>query len=82
MAARSGWTSGASRGKSLNKNLGALEDRGVLLLFQPDAAAVHARAKCADAEVYDFIGQPLHLIAEPSMRQYEFAVTVTATPRS
>lgn len=66
----------ANEWKALSKNLGALEDRGVLILFQPTAAEVHAKAKCADKEVYDFIGRHLSLIVEPSIRQYRQAVTM------
>jgi hypothetical protein len=66
----------ANEWKALNKNLGALEDRGVLILFQPTAAEVHAKAKCSDKEVYDFIGKHLSLIGQPSIRQYRQAVTI------
>jgi hypothetical protein len=66
----------ANEWRALNKNLGALEDRGVLIQFQPTAAEVHAKAKCADKEVYDFIGMNLSLIVEPSIRQYRQAVTM------
>lgn len=71
----------ANEWKALNKNLGALEDRGVLMFFKPTAAEVHAKAKCSDKEVYDFIGQHVQLIAEPSMRQYGFAATMKAMGR-
>jgi hypothetical protein len=66
----------ANEWKALNKNLGALEDRGIVVLFQPPAHEVHAKARCDDPEVYEFIGQHLDLIATPSMRQYAIAVTL------
>ena len=67
--------------KALNKNLGALEDRGIVVLFQPPAHEVHAQARCDDPEVYEFIGQHLDLIATPSLRQYAIAVTLKKKDR-
>jgi hypothetical protein len=72
----------ANEWKALNKNLGALEDRGVLISFRPNAAEVHTKANCPDKEVYDFIGQHVQFIAEASMRQYSFAVTMKAKGRN
>lgn len=66
----------ANEWKALNKNLGALEDRGVLIHFDPTAAEVHEQAKCTDTEVYDFIGRHLSLIVQPSIRQYRQAVAI------
>jgi hypothetical protein len=62
----------ANEWKALNKNVGALEDRGILIHFRPTAREVHQRVRAwfADDEIYGFIGGLLHLIAEPSMRHY------------
>lgn len=58
--------------KTLNSNVTAIEDRGHVLLFQPTALEVHSRTAqwFWDQAVYDFVGQHLNLIAEPSMRHY------------
>jgi hypothetical protein len=58
--------------KTLNKNVAALQDRGYVLLFQPDAAEVHRKAGTwfADAEIYDWFARNLHRVREPSLRHY------------
>jgi hypothetical protein len=52
----------------------ALEDRGIILSFEPDAAEVHKQVGTEgwfdDKDIYDFIGAHLHLIMRPSMRTY------------
>ncbi len=60
--------------KSLNKHVDAVEDRGLLVRFKPDAQEVHNHIKgFFDIEVYNFIGEHLPLIREPSMRMYRTA---------
>jgi len=56
----------------LNQNVGALQDRGLVIYFKPTAQEVHAQvaAWAPDTAVYNFIGQHLPLIIEPSMRHY------------
>jgi len=58
--------------KTLNKNVAALQDRGHVLLFQPDAAEVHRKAGTwfDDAEIYQWFGDNLNRVREPSMRHY------------
>jgi hypothetical protein len=60
--------------KSINKSLGAVENRGVVISYEPTASHIHEqvlpRFQEAEAEVYQFIGQNLHLIKEPSFRLY------------
>ncbi len=58
--------------RTLNKNVAALQDRGHVLLFQPSAAEVHRKAAewFEDAEIYDWFGENLHRIREPSTRHY------------
>jgi hypothetical protein len=58
--------------KTLDKNVAALQDRGHVLLFQPDAAEVHRKAGTwfEDTEVYEWFGRNLHRIREPSLRHY------------
>ena len=57
---------------TLNRNVAALEDRGHLVMFEPSALEVHLRTASWfwDQDVFDFIGERLHLIREPSMRHY------------
>jgi hypothetical protein len=62
----------ANRWQSLNEDVAALEDRGHLVLFEPDAGEVHAQAATwfADQEVFDFVADHLHLLERPSLRTY------------
>jgi hypothetical protein len=61
--------------KTLNVHVAALEDRGHLLHFEPDVLEVHTRTASWfwDQEIFDWIGDHLHLIARPSMRIYRMA---------
>ena len=58
--------------KTLNKNVAALQDRGHVLLFQPDAAEVHKKAGTwfDDKEIYDWFAKNLPRVREPSLRHY------------
>jgi hypothetical protein len=58
--------------KTLNRNVAALQDRGHLVIFEPSSLEVHRRTAdwFWDREIFDFIGERLHLISEPSMRHY------------
>ena len=59
---------------TLNANLSAVQDLGVLLSFCPDALEVHHEVACGgwfdDEEVFDFVGQHLFLVLRPSFRLY------------
>lgn len=58
--------------RTLNKNVAALQDRGHVLLFQPTAAEVHARAGAwfDDEEIYEWFAKNLRRVREPSFRHY------------
>ena len=58
--------------QTLNKNVAALQDRGHVLLFQPSASEVHARAGTwfDDEEIYGWFATNLHRVREPSFRHY------------
>ena len=62
---------------SLDRNIAAVFDRGLVVLFQPTAVEVHREIARAgwfdDAEVFRFIGQNLFLLTEPSFRFYNLA---------
>lgn len=68
--------------KSLNKHVGAVQDRGLLILFHPSAEEVHDYVQrelgklpgIFDQEIYDFIGANLAIIADPSVRHYRNAI--------
>ena len=62
----------ANEWRTLNENVRALEDRAIVVKFEPDAAEVHRRVGewFSNDEVYGFIEQNLHLIARPSGRYY------------
>lgn len=57
---------------SNNPNTAAVEDRGQVLFFRPTALEVHRQVAewFEDSEIYDWIGERLSQIAEPSMRLY------------
>jgi hypothetical protein len=58
--------------KTLNADVAALEDRGHLLLFEPTPLEVHRQAArwFWDQEIFDFIADHLHLMAQHSLRTY------------
>ena len=58
--------------QTLNKNVAAVEDRGHVLRFAPTAQEVHERTRewFGDAEIFNWLGERLHLIENPSMRLY------------
>ncbi len=58
--------------KTLNRNVAALQDRGHVLVFRPSAAEVHRQAGTwfFDPEIYDWFGNNLHRVSEPSFRHY------------
>ena len=58
--------------KTLDGNVSAVEDRGICLLFEPSAMEVHMRTGSWfwDQDIFDFVGERLHLIPEISMRFY------------
>ena len=62
----------ANEWKTLNRNVAAVEDRGICILFEPPPSEVHVRtgAWFWDQEIFDFIGERLHFFSELSMRLY------------
>jgi hypothetical protein len=62
----------ANEWQTLNRNVAALEDRGHVVRFEPSALEVHLRTASWfwDQEIFDFVGERLHLIREASMRHY------------
>jgi len=64
----------ANEWKTLNANVQAVEDRGHLIMFEPTALEIHRRvAEWFDVEhqqIFDFIGERLHLFSDLSMRLY------------
>ena len=58
--------------KTLNTNVSALQDRGHVLFFQPNAAEVHAQAGkwFEDKEIYAWFTANLNRVREPSLRHY------------
>jgi hypothetical protein len=63
----------ANEWRSLNANVRALEDRAIILHFDPPNAEVHRRVSrwFDDEEVYTFIAAYLPNVAAVSMRHYE-----------
>lgn len=66
----------ANEWEGLDRNLGALEDRGILARFAPPPAEVHKEAGrwFKDEAVYEFVGQRLGRIHQPSQRLYVHAL--------
>jgi len=62
----------ANRWESVNDNVRAIEDRAVIIHFDPTPIEVHQKVASwfGDQEVYDFLQDHLHLIPQPSMRHY------------
>lgn len=64
----------------MTSNIMALEDRAVVVSFEPCSAEVHEQVGeedwFHDKEIYDFIGAHLHLIMRPSMRFYTKALEI------
>ena len=58
--------------QTLNRNVAAVEDRGHVLRFAPTAREVHERTRewFTDVEIFEWLGERLHLITNPSMRLY------------
>jgi len=58
--------------KTLNANVAAVQDRGHLVYFEPTAEAVHLKVAewFDDQAVFDWFADHLHLIPQPSMRNY------------
>jgi hypothetical protein len=65
----------ANEWKPANVNTAALEDRGHLLFFNPPPLEVHLQAAAWfwDQEIFDFVGEHLHLIKQHSLRMYILA---------
>jgi len=59
--------------RTLNPNVRALEDRAIILHFDPDNAEVHRRVKewFDDAVVFEFIAHYLSAVPHVSMRHYD-----------
>ena len=57
---------------SLNKNVAAVQDRGLLIYFEPDVSTIHAKVSewFWDQEIYDFVGHHLNLFPNLSFRNY------------
>jgi hypothetical protein len=64
----------------MGENMRALQDRGHLISFEPSALEVHQRTSkwFWDQEVFDFIGEHLHVIGSLSMRLYTCAAETKA----
>ena len=58
--------------KSLNRNAEAVEDRGIVVLFEPKPLEVHLRVAewFWDQEIFDFIAGHLRFLPQVSMRLY------------
>ena len=61
--------------KSSNPDVAALEDRAHVVVFEPAPLAVHLEAAewFWDQEVFDHVGQHLHLVEQHSLRVYRRA---------
>ena len=62
----------ANEWRSLNPNVRALEDRAIILHFDPPNSEVHRKVGqwFVDSEVYEFLGQFISAIPAVSMRHY------------
>ena len=62
----------ANEWRTLSENVGALQDRGHVIFFEPSPLEVHLRTAdwFSDQQIFDFVANHLHLIGKPSMRHY------------
>jgi hypothetical protein len=65
----------ANRWSTTNADVAALEDRGHIVVFDPPPAEIHRQVAAwfHDQEVFDFISEYVHLIANHSFRTYVLA---------
>jgi hypothetical protein len=58
--------------RTLNGNVAAVQDRGHVVLFEPTAAEVHRQVAewFWDPDIFNWFGDHLHLVHNPSMRHY------------
>jgi hypothetical protein len=64
-----------NRWETWNVNVAAVQDRAHLVIFEPSAFEVHARVAewYWDTEIFQFVGERLHLVEALSMRDYVLA---------
>lgn len=62
----------ANEWETINHNVGAVQDRGHLIFFEPTLEAIHKKVAdwFWDQEIYDFVGENLFLFPRLSMRNY------------
>lgn len=62
----------ANEWETLNHNVGAVQDRGHLIFFEPTNYSLHKKVAewFWDQEIYDFVGRNLFLLPNLSMRNY------------
>jgi hypothetical protein len=62
----------ANEWQTLDRNVAALQDRGHVVFFEPSPLEVHRHAATWfwDQEIFDFVQERLHCIAEASLRHY------------
>ena len=67
--------------KTLDANVAAVQDRGHLVIFEPSAEEVHKQVAewFWDQSIYDWFGEHLHLIPNPTMRNYVRASELQAS---
>ena len=67
--------------KTLDQNVTAVQDRGHLVIFEPSAEEVHREVAqwFWDQNIYDWFADHLHLIPNPSMRNYVRAAELQAS---
>jgi hypothetical protein len=66
--------------RTLNRNVTALEDRGIVIRFEPSAEEVHTQAGkwFKDAEIYGWFGMNLSRVVTPTFRNYIRAAQLKA----
>ncbi len=65
----------ANRWSTMNADVAALEDRGHMIMFDPPPTEIHRQAALwfRDLEVFDFVGEYLHVLTNHSFRTYLLA---------
>jgi hypothetical protein len=70
----------ANTWETINADVGAFEDRAHVLYFDPTPEEIHREAATwfGDQDVFDFVGNHMHLIAQHSLRVYVLAADLKA----
>ena len=68
----------ANKWDGTDPDMAAVQDRSLPVAFFPSAETIHERVrelKWCDVDIWEFVGENLHKIRQPSMREYANGMT-------